>query len=76
MPADVLAAAEQVAVGGEEPGRVQAAGRLEGGLRLPQPRGSPATSAAGTRRRLSTSGASTATASSAPLPHTPHDDEV
>ena len=38
--------------------------------------GSAAMSAAATRRSLSTRGASTATASSAPLPHTPHELDV
>ena len=37
MAADVLAHAEQLAVGREEPGRVQPAGRLERGLRRSQP---------------------------------------
>ena len=38
--------------------------------------GRPRTTANGTRSPLSTRGASTATASSAPLPQTPHEDEV
>ena len=77
MAADVLAQAEQLAGRVEEAGRVQAAGRGEGRLRLAetvrerreQVRRDP-------RRSLSTFGASTETASSAPLPQTPQEELV
>ena len=76
VPADVLAQAEQLAVarrrarsrGGRRSPRTQPAPRAAG-------RAATATSAAETRSSLSTRGASTATASSAPLPQTPHEDD-
>ena len=55
---------------------MQAAGHREGGLRLPQPVRQSRDERERQRSSDSTRGASTATASSAPLPQTPHEDEV
>jgi hypothetical protein len=77
VAADILARAEQLAVGPEEAGRVEAAGGGESGLCGAQPfRELGRRAWPGTRSELSTRGASTATASRAPLPHTPQDEVV
>ena len=76
MAPDVLAYAQQLAVGVEQAGRVQPAGAGE--ARLHEPVGQPGEQFA--RERLGGPAGSgalcTATSSSAPLPHTPHDEVV
>ena len=77
VTADVLAHAQELALRVEEARRVQTARRSERSLRLEQPLGKRRRRA---RREssssLSTRGAATSTASIAPFPQTPHEDEV
>ena len=75
VAADVLAHDQELAVGVEEAGRVQAAGPGEGGLAQTGP-GRAASSDRATVGPPCTGGACTATSSSAPLPHTPHEEVV
>ena len=77
MPPDVLAHAHQLARGVEEPRRVEPPGRGKRALRLAEADpGSDATTSCATSSGLSTRGALTCTASIAPFPQTPHEDEV
>ena len=75
VPADVLAHAEQLAVGGEQPGGVQPAGALEGRLGRPQPVRQHGQQLAGTRSGSSahSNRVRVRTASMLALPHTPHE---
>ena len=60
----------------KEPGGVEAAGRGERPLGLEQSLRQGATTDSASRTSLSTRGASTRTASIAPFPQTPQEDEV
>ena len=76
MPADVLAEHHQLAVGGEQPGRVQPAGAVEAALGRAQP-----VRQLGEQRgrhgervvRDTSNGDRVRTASMLALPHTPHE---
>ena len=76
VAADVLTHAEELSVRREQPRRVEPAGQGEGRLRLAQAAGKRGDDVEGDGDLLSIRGASTATASSAPFPQTPHEDEV
>ena len=71
---DVLAGSSSSPVGVEQPGGVQAARARE--LGLLEALGQGGEQLPGDRRPGAAGGACTATSSSAPLPHTPHDDVV
>ena len=74
MAPDVLAHVHQFAVRGEEAGGVQPAGAGEAGLA--QALGQVGEQGAVDRRPGRQTSQWTATSSSAPLPHTPHEDVV
>ena len=80
VPPDVLAHHEQLAAGGEQPGRVQPAGRVEHPLGRAQRVGQAVSSAASVdpqrRRRRRANRLRSRTASMLALPQTPHDDVV